>query len=236
MRITPTRARWFGRLGALLVRLLGCTWRVRERGRDHGFTPEYILAFSHGVMLIPAYHYRRSQAAVMISQHGDGEVIAQVVRRLGFVPVRGSSTRGGARAALEMLRQCGARPWGITPDGPRGPRGCVHEGVIQLASESGRSIHPVGYAVARGKRLRSWDRFVIPAPFTRIVSYLGPALTVPKDLDPDQRAALARELESRLGAAEADAGRELDRWVGRAPAGAHGGAADPDPGAESRGS
>ncbi len=175
--------------------------------------PDVVFAFLHGDMLIPAMLYRSTPAAIMISRHGDGELIAQVVVRLGkHVPVRGSSTRGGARAYLELLRGKAELPWAITPDGPRGPRGCVHEGAVQLAAESGRAIVAAGFAVAAGKSLRSWDRFVIPYPFTRIVGYLEEPLTVPHDVDRRQRQACAAELERRLGHAHEAAAQALAGW------------------------
>lgn len=209
MKITPRRARWFGRLGALFVRVVGVTWRIRSLGHVPAPPYQLILAFPHGDMLIPAITFRRVPAAIMISHHGDGEVIAQVLARMRKVAVRGSSTRGGTRAFLEMLREHAALPWGVTPDGPRGPRGTVHGGVIQLAAESGRPIVPAGFAVGRGKRLRSWDRFVIPAPFTRIVAVYGEPLRVPAGIDGEARTQLAKELEQRLVAAEREAEREL---------------------------
>ena len=205
MKITPARARWFGRLGALVLRVLGATWRIRTQGATLPADDQVIFAFLHGDMLVPAHRYRRRNAAIMISQHGDGEVIAQIVERLGFVPVRGSSTRGGMRALLEMLRDHAERPLAITPDGPRGPRGTVHQGVIQLAAATGRPIYAASYAVSRGKRLGSWDRFVIPAPFAHIVEHLAEPLRVPGDVDEAQRAQLASELEARFRAGEAAA-------------------------------
>jgi lysophospholipid acyltransferase (LPLAT)-like uncharacterized protein len=209
VKITPARARWFGRLGALVLRVVGSTWRIRSHGHVPAPPWRLILAFAHGDMLIPAVTFRRQPAAIMISHHGDGEVIAQVLVRMRKQPVRGSSTRGGTRAFLEMLRAHEALPWGVTPDGPRGPRGTVHEGVIQLAAESGRPIIPAGYAAARGRRLRSWDRFLIPAPFTRVVAVYGEPLAVPAGIDAQARAQLARELERRLAAAEREAEHRL---------------------------
>jgi hypothetical protein len=219
VKVTPFRARWIGRLGALLVRLLGATWRIETSGWTPRDGELVIFAFLHGDMLIPAAHYRRTQAAIVISQHGDGELIAQVVGRLGFVPVRGSSTRGGARAVRELLRQHAARQWAITPDGPRGPRGSVHEGVVQLASDTGRAIVPAGFAVRRGCRLRSWDEFVIPAPFTRIAQSCGPLLAVPKDIDAQQRTAVAHQLEEALRQAGERAQARLAGKESSAPGG-----------------
>lgn len=211
MKITKRRARWFGRIGAWFIRLLGCTWRERRTGVTLPLPqdPHFLFAFLHGDMLLPAYLYKPIPAAILISQHGDGEVIAQVIQRLNKLPVRGSSTRGGARAVLQMMQQYGHMPWAITPDGPKGPRGHVHEGVITMASVAGRPIYPVGFAVSRGKRLRSWDRFVIPAPFCRVGHHIGAPLHVPPDLTVEQRRDLARELGRRLEEAGREAGAAL---------------------------
>ncbi|HLU38433.1 MAG TPA: hypothetical protein VK081_03555, partial [Planctomycetota bacterium] len=99
----------------------------------------------------------------------------------------------------------------------------VHEGVIQLAAEGGRPLYPLGFAFSRGRRLRSWDRFAIPAPFARIVVYLGEPMHVPPDVSRSDRAALARELEARLADAERAAAASLTergpdaRWPARPP-------------------
>ena len=111
-----------------------------------------------------------------------------------------------------MVNGNGNRPWGITPDGPRGPRGIVHPGVIHLAAESGRLIRPIGYAVSRGRELSSWDRFVIPYPFSRIAEHIGYPLAVPRDTDRKRRAELAKELEVRMEEANLEAERSLANW------------------------
>lgn len=196
-------------LGAGFLRLLGATWRYRVAGSPLPPMPDAIGAFLHGDMLMPAIQFRRLRVVVMISQHGDGEVIARVVQRLGFGAVRGSSTRGGARASLELLRKHHDRPWAITPDGPRGPRGTVHEGVIQIAAESGRPIVPLGYAASSGKQLSSWDRFMIPAPFARIACWQGEPMAVAAGLDREARARLALDLQRRLTEAHEQAVRTL---------------------------
>lgn len=214
MKVTRRRANLIGLLGALMLRTLGRTWRIRVTG-NHVDTrrPDVILAFLHGDMLVPAVLYRRYPAAIMISEHGDGELIAQVVQRLGrHLPVRGSSTRGGARAFLEMVQSKSEMPWAITPDGPRGPRGKVNDGVILLAAEGQREIVPAGYAVARGFRFRSWDKFVLPFPFSKIVGYLGEPMSVPAEVDREARQGFARELESRLAKAHEEAAEHLSRW------------------------
>lgn len=208
MKITPARAWWLSRLGTAFLRVLGATWRVRRQGVA---PPDWrcIGAFLHGDLLMMAHVFRGFGGAVLISQHGDGELIARVIERMGNHPVRGSTTRGGARAVRELLTAWSTCPWGITPDGPRGPRGSVQEGVIMLAAEGQRPIYPIGFAFSRGRRLRSWDRFAIPAPMARIVVHIGEPLVVPADVESSRRPALAAELAERLAAAGQAAERGL---------------------------
>ncbi len=207
MRITARRARWITRICVPILRVLGATWRIRFSGYDLDyFKPDYIIAFLHGDMLIAALLHRKVPAAVLISQHRDGEIIAQIVKGLGpQVPIRGSSSRGGAQALKEMLGKMQNRPWAVTPDGPRGPRGSVHDGVILLAGHSGRPIIPAGFAASKAKHLRSWDRFVVPAPFARIASFLGEPMRVPVNVDRDTCRKNALELEERLQSAKQEA-------------------------------
>jgi lysophospholipid acyltransferase (LPLAT)-like uncharacterized protein len=208
MKITRARARILSLVGAFAIRLLGATWRIRRRGvAPDGW--HVLLAFLHGDILPVAYAFRGFGASVMVSLHGDGELIARIAERLGNYAVRGSTTRGGVRALLELSRGRAGAPWGLTPDGPRGPRGHVQAGIIQLGSLGRRPIVPLGLAFSRGWRLRSWDAFAIPAPFAKVVLSLGEPMLVPARTDRATRAALSRELERRLAAAQADAERSL---------------------------
>jgi len=124
---------------------------------------------------------------MLISEHRDGGFIADAMHLLGIDTVRGSSTRGGARAMLKMLRAAKDenRHLAITPDGPKGPREVVQKGTVQLAMKSGLPVIPVCYATKRHWRINSWDRFYIPQPFTRGVFVFGDALKVNSDDDLD---------------------------------------------------
>lgn len=212
MKLTPRRARWIGRIGSCFLRAYGGTWRIRSVDGPPTRLDDHIFVFPHGDLLMPAAIYRDTGVVVLISQHRDGEVIAQVAERLGFSTVRGSSTRGGARATLELLRNFADRGWVITPDGPRGPRETVHPGVIHLASRSGRSIVPVGLAVSRAARLSSWDRFAIPAPFARVVAKFADPMAVASDLPRPQMETAAAQLADRMRASREEAERILAAW------------------------
>ena len=120
---------------------------------------------------------------VLISDHADGEMIAQATQRLGMGVIRGSGTRGFVKAVRRLLDQGGTRNVVFTPDGPRGPRRVVEPTMIRLAARTGLPIVPVGFAFHRCKRLRSWDRFALPLPFTRAVGVIGQRIEVPADID-----------------------------------------------------
>ncbi len=139
---------------------------------------------------------------MLVSEHSDGEIIAQIGARLGQRTVRGSTTRGGARALLGLVRALQAgETIAITPDGPRGPRHEVQAGVVAAAQRAGAPVVAIGVACSRAWSLGSWDRFRIPMPFARIVlSYTEPIL-MPADLDAGTRA-VAEALDRSSAAAQ----------------------------------
>jgi lysophospholipid acyltransferase (LPLAT)-like uncharacterized protein len=143
----------------------------------------FIYAFWHETMLLPAYHYGRADIQVLISQHADGQLIAEVCRRLGFGLVRGSTTRGGTEAVRQMLRASTVSHFAITPDGPRGPRRQVQPGVIYLAARTGMPVVPMGIGFDRPWRLKSWDCFALPRPGSRAILVTGEPIPVPADAD-----------------------------------------------------
>jgi len=121
---------------------------------------------------------------VLISQHTDGEFIAQICQHLGIGVVRGSTARGGCQALLNMIRdQDQTTHLGITPDGPRGPRRELKPGVVMIASQSGLAIVPAGIGFVRAWRFASWDRFALPCPASIMVGVVGEPIFVPRDLD-----------------------------------------------------
>ncbi len=169
-RLRLAAAAW---LGALVVRGLGATWRVRLDGHLPGPGP-VVLALWHGELLPLLWGMRGRGYAPLISTHADGEVIARIVKSLGFVPIRGSSSRGGARALIEATRRLSEGVTvAFTTDGPRGPRRRSAPGAAAAAARGGVPLVPLGAAVDRAWRLRSWDRFVIPKPFARVVVRIG---------------------------------------------------------------
>lgn len=196
---------WGARLGAILVRVLGRTWRIREIDGENIRAPlrersPFVAVFWHGQMLPLLWHHRKRGIAVLISEHGDGEIIARIAQSLGYGLVRGSSSRGAERALLESIRAASSgTPVAITPDGPRGPARNFAAGALLIAHRSGAPILPIAAAASRAWRLRSWDRFLIPKPFARITIAYEKAQVVDA---PSARDAAARapEFQQRLTA------------------------------------
>jgi lysophospholipid acyltransferase (LPLAT)-like uncharacterized protein len=165
-----------------LIRLLYATMRVRVIGGEiprafHRRGEGTINVFWHARLLLLPFSYTGERIYVLISSHGDGEIIANVMKCFGFHLVRGSSSKGGKAAFQEMVQLSrGDNDLAITPDGPRGPAGVVKEGVARLARMSGKAVIPLAYSASRAKRFSSWDRFLLPYPFSRGVIIWGEPL------------------------------------------------------------
>jgi lysophospholipid acyltransferase (LPLAT)-like uncharacterized protein len=165
---------WFGTL-SYRCRALEPDADPKNR-EGHG---RYIYAFWHEGLLLPAYLYGRCHVQVLISEHADGKLIAEVCRHLGYSIVHGSPNRGAVRATRQMLDAASTDNLAITPDGPRGPRRRVQMGLVYLASRTGRLIVPAGIGYDRPWRARSWDRFGLPRPWSRATWLTGEPIRVP---------------------------------------------------------
>src|SRR5262245_20633380 len=186
-----------GFVASMVIRTLVASLRFRVRWADARCDPHrrdrserFIYAFWHEDLLVPAYRYGWTPTKVLISQHADGELIAQTCRHLGLGVVRGSTTRGGVGALREILALKGQRHVVVTPDGPRGPRRRVQPGPTFLASRAGLPLVPCGFGYRRAWRLKSWDRFAVPMPFSPVVAVMGEPIRLAPDLGRD---ALERE-------------------------------------------
>jgi lysophospholipid acyltransferase (LPLAT)-like uncharacterized protein len=202
-----------------VVRLWIGTLRYRYRPMGKNLDPNqanfqgrYIYAFWHENILVPAYHYGRRDIHVLISEHADGQMIAEACRHLGFRVVRGSATRGGARAVRQMIRRSRSAHLAITPDGPRGPRRQVQPGVVYLAAMTGLPIVPFGIAFESAWRMSSWDRFALPRPWSAAVCVTAEPIVVPSDL-PKER---LEEYRLRVQQAMDEASAAAERIVGGA--------------------
>src|SRR3954451_19956170 len=213
----PLLVRAVGASGAWLVRRLVGTTRFHFRYADPMVNPEvarrtgqrFIYDFFHEVMLFPAYFWAWPEMQILISDHRDGELITQVVTRLGFGVVRGSTTRGGARALREMRQRVDRGHLCMTPDGPKGPRRSVHQGLPYLASRTGLPVVAAGMAFRDPWRLGSWDRFAVPRPFCEAVCVAPEAIHVPPDADRETIEGYRVLIEKRMQAATLEA----EAWV-----------------------
>ncbi len=160
------------RLLYLIVRLLYATIRIRVIGTEipmafHRAGEGVIIVFWHSRLLLSPFAYLGPEIHALVSSHGDGEILANVFKCFNISLIRGSSSKKGARALIEMVRLARLNfDLAITPDGPRGPAEVVKPGVVQLARMSGRPVIPLAFSCSWGKRFNSWDRFLLPYPFS----------------------------------------------------------------------
>ena len=210
--IPPRYAPWYRRwLMVCAVHLV--TWGLRalyltlrpvhvqrhfaHRAWSHG-TP-VLLAFWHGRMLYFLHLYHRQRFTVLVSRSSDGEFVSRVLQCFGVHVTRGSSSRGGAQALLDLARQIrSGYHAALTPDGPRGPRYAVQPGIVALAQRTGAVIVPVTYSARWKKVLRSWDSFLVPLPFSRIVVVYGEPICVPASASPAVCQTKRQEVETSL--------------------------------------
>ncbi len=162
-----------------------------------------LVAFWHGDQL-PLLRLRPPAAVAPVSASQDGQLQRRVLARLGIDAVEGSSSKGGLAAARGLLRALKqGRVALLAVDGPRGPRGEVKPGVVFLARRTGLPVFPVGVAVARGRRLRAWDRYLLPGWFTRTVVVVGEPLRFTPESELDAGCSLlATRIEAATRSAE----------------------------------
>jgi lysophospholipid acyltransferase (LPLAT)-like uncharacterized protein len=156
----------------LAIRFLHATMRIRVIGAEvpqasHLRGEGIIIAFWHSRLLMAPFAYKGRGAHALVSSHGDGEIIANVLKCFQISLVRGSSSKKGTKALIELVRLARKNcDLAIIPDGPRGPSETVKPGVAQLARLTGRPVIPLAFSSSKCKRFRSWDRFLLPYPFS----------------------------------------------------------------------
>ena len=195
-------------IGYPLINALGHTLRWRVDGLEHldaivasGRQP--VMAFWHGRILPATFYFRRRGIVVITSENFDGEWIARIIERFGYGTARGSTTRGGLKAMLQLIRAMEAgKPTGFTVDGPRGPARVVQPGAVWLAKETGNPVLPFHLEASSHWTASSWDRTQVPKPFSTVALAIGAPLEVPANATADQLAAARVELERRLIALE----------------------------------
>lgn len=194
----------------VLIKFIGKTVRFEKEGWEHlekigasGKVPIY--AFWHDRIFLGTYYFRDRGIVVITSQSMDGEYIARFIQRLGYGAVRGSSTRGGTKALVEMIRLMrSGLPMGFTVDGPKGPPHEAKPGPILLAKKTGNPVLPFIVEARNYWTVNSWDKLQIPRPFTTAKVFIAEPISVPEN-------ASDQELESKLNELQAS----LDELVNR---------------------
>lgn len=199
---------WFKRLQVAviaktaypLISMLGWTLRWHVEGVEHldriligGRQP--VMAFWHGRILGATYYFRGQAIVVITSENFDGEWIARIIQRFGYLTARGSTSRGGRHALRELRRRAAAgHKTGFAVDGPRGPARLVQPGVVWLAKVTGNPILPFHVEAAKHWTIKSWDRTQIPKPYSSMALSIGEPIEVPKDAS----GLLIKQLQGRL--------------------------------------
>jgi lysophospholipid acyltransferase (LPLAT)-like uncharacterized protein len=198
----------------MLINLIGRTarfevegWENHEAVMSAGALPIY--NFWHERIFLTTYWWRRRKIVVLTSQSFDGEYIARFIQRFGYGATRGSSTRGGVGAVVEMVRLMRAGcTTAFTIDGPKGPPRIAKMGSVLLAKKTGQPLLPVTMALARYWTIPSWDSFQIPKPFTRARVMVAPPVYVPTDADDAMLQSKLAELQHALN----DLDGRSDAW------------------------
>ena len=196
------KVRWSVRVGGPLITALARSWRIEEINTEPwrrlaAAGKAYAMCLWHGELLVSVFANRQRGMSAMVSEHSDGEIIAQVMHTWGFHNIRGSTSRSSGRALLAMVRELQeGRSFAITPDGPRGPAGVIQRGILLASVRAGVPIVTVRCEARRAWRMSSWDRFLIPKPFAKVRVIYGDPWFAPAADD-----ATARLLEQRMGPA-----------------------------------
>jgi lysophospholipid acyltransferase (LPLAT)-like uncharacterized protein len=192
------------RFGWLFILLLGKLLFIKEKGRHHLNKIEtekakHIFVIWHGRMFVPIYIHRREKICPMISLHSDGEMIAQTMYKLGYYPVRGSSTRGGKEAFHEMVKKINQGAAGaIIPDGPIGPRHQFKPGTLYLAQQTNAYLIPITFSADKKIVFKSWDKFVLPLPFSRIIMMYGKPIKLKKNASSRELVKIKADTEQQM--------------------------------------
>ena len=203
-------------IGTPLIEALGGTYTWRESGADHLAAVERsgrppIFAFWHGRILAATLYFRDRGIVVITSENFDGEWIARIIRRFGYGTARGSTSRGGVRALVQLKRDLSSgRPAAFTVDGPRGPARVAQPGAIWLASATGNPVVPFHIEAAAFWTIKSWDRHQVPKPGSDVAIAIGAPIEVPPRADEAVIERTRQLLEQTLGRLEAKALDMLD--------------------------
>lgn len=219
--VTPQPLCWRGRFAAAAIthatRILNITWRMRFEDLSGLFegpsVKPVIFSLWHNRLALSLPVYRRyflarqpqRKLAALISASRDGAILAHTLERFGVKSVRGSSSRRGAQAVRELSAWAEkGYDLAVTPDGPRGPRYRVQEGIVALSQITGHPIVPVSACIHWKKCFKSWDAFQFPLPFTKCDVRIGEPISMPREANHDERERNRVKLEAQMNAITED--------------------------------
>ncbi len=188
-------------LAVSYINLVGKTSKIYEINKEYeqellNKKANIIYTFWHNNLFFFTYYYRNSGIYVLTSQSRDAEIITKIMERQGIPAVRGSSTRGGKSALISLIKLLKqGKHIGITPDGPKGPKYEIKEGVLYLAKKTNSYILPLANYPKKRIVFNSWDNFILPLPFNQIVVIYGKPLTISSNDDIKEK---KEELKRRL--------------------------------------
>ncbi len=210
------------RIGGWLLRLFGRpvvgalsrSWKIEFLGRENFENTvergNCIVCMWHGRMMLGIRRFGTGAYHILVSPSRDGDLSRIILESFGFPVIRGSSSRGGAKALRQMLGVLGERGVVvITPDGPRGPRHSMNPGVAWMASETGLPIVPLGMVADRAWHMNSWDRFTIPKFGARVVFHFGEPIAIAHDASEEERARVTELVRQAVIATETAAFEHL---------------------------
>jgi lysophospholipid acyltransferase (LPLAT)-like uncharacterized protein len=191
-------------IGYRVCAALGTTLKWRVEGLQHydevvlgGRQP--IMAFWHGRILPATIYFKNRGIVVITSENFDGQWIAGIIERFGYLTARGSTSRGGSRALIQMKRDMEAgKPTGFTLDGPRGPARVAQAGAVWLSKATGNPVLPFHLEADRHWTINSWDQTQIPKPFSTVSLVVGEPFQVPQDASDEEVEASRQRLEQQL--------------------------------------
>lgn len=215
-RARRAMAAWFMRhLGVRLFKLSSKTWKVTLQGQSNlesakGKNGGYFMSLWHGKMLVGVGHHSGTKYQILVSPSADGDISENLLESFGYGVIRGSSSRGGARALREMLGALGrGDALVITPDGPRGPVHSMNPGLAWMARATGHGVVPCGFAAESCWRANSWDRLTIPKPGTRVAIHYEAPVFVSRKATEEEQAAATVLIRERMLVAEKRAAEAL---------------------------
>ncbi len=207
----PWKVRLAGFAAAKGIQSWMSTLRYRALWHDQTVDPRFeseqpkIYVFWHEYILLPLYLRPHCNLAMLLSRHKDADILACVAQHTGFDCVRGSTNKGASAALLELTRRGKHMHLTITPDGPRGPRRQLANGPVYLASRLGLPIVPLGFGLDRPWRMKSWDSFAVPRPFSQARGIIGQEIHIPAGLDRQELELHRQNVEQRLTALSVEA-------------------------------